>query len=293
MSIVVDLFAGAGGWATALHTLNLNSVGIEIGKDQCATRSAAGHNTIRADLHEYPVFETQYLVASPPCTTFSTAGKKTSRSDVQSLCESLTIPDVPTREWNDRNSNLVAMAGRWVYKTQRWVILEQVPAVLPAWEALAAGLLADGWASASAGILDTGPVAKVPQTRKRAVLIACRDRKVSLPPQRYLAPAVKDVLGLEGKLGFPRKDDLGTSADGYRERDWRSTDQPAFTLTGKARSWRFNDGQTLRQLEPWEAGVLQTFPKDYPWRGSRTSQFQQIADAVPPEFALQLLLAAL
>jgi DNA (cytosine-5)-methyltransferase 1 len=39
------------------------------------------------------------------------------------------------------------------------------------------------------------------------------------------------------EVGFPRRDDLGTSEDGYRERDWRSGEEPAFAVTEKARSW--------------------------------------------------------
>ncbi|GAA2657745.1 DNA cytosine methyltransferase [Streptomyces lunalinharesii] len=38
-----------------------------------------------------------------------------------------------------------------------------------------------------------------------------------------------------------------------------------------------------------EAGILQTFPADYPWRGTKGEQFSQIGDAVPPRLAAHLL----
>lgn len=39
------------------------------------------------------------------------------------------------------------------------------------------------------------------------------------------------------RVGFPRRDDRGDSPDGYRERDWRRSDEPSFALTEKVRSW--------------------------------------------------------
>ncbi|MGL5824570.1 MAG: DNA cytosine methyltransferase [Nocardioides sp.] len=73
----------------------------------------------------------------------------------------------------------------------------------------------------------------------------------------------------------------------------RSVDQPAPTVLFGHRA---NDVRVLthhgsRRITPMEAGILQSFPATYPWHGSRTKQYEQIGDAIPPTLAAHILAA--
>ncbi|MFF0723208.1 DNA cytosine methyltransferase [Streptomyces sp. NPDC004134] len=80
-----------------------------------------------------------------------------------------------------------------------------------------------------------------------------------------------------------------------KNRGVRTHRQPAFTVTGKvSRNAVFReDGRphSPNRLTIREAGILQTFPPDYPWSGGDRSQ--QVGNAVPPLFGMHVLATAL
>lgn len=163
--MILDLFAGPGGWSEGLRQLGLRDVGLEIDRWACATRAAAGHPTIRADIAAYPAEpfrgRVEGLIASPPCQDFSRAGKR---------------------------KGLAGDTGQLVYEVMRWaegvrplwLACEQVPDVLPIWREFAWRLRQLGY-STWAGILCAADYG-VPQTRERAFLLAHRER-AALPPE--------------------------------------------------------------------------------------------------------------
>jgi site-specific DNA-cytosine methylase len=80
--VILDLFAGPGGWDVGIGLLGLDAVGVEIDEWACATRSKAGLATIRADVSTLDLgrfTDVEGLIASPPCKDWSVAGGLTKK----------------------------------------------------------------------------------------------------------------------------------------------------------------------------------------------------------------------
>lgn len=211
----LDLCAGPGGVSEGFKALGLTEVGIEWDRSACETAMAAGHARIQADISTYPTEpfagKVDILWASPPCQGFSAAGKKKGKDDLPALldhiarCRDGWVDPDPT-VWSDPRSEYVLEPLRWAWGVKpRAIGLEQVIAVRPLWEAMAQVL--DGWGYwAWTGIVNAADYG-VPQTRKRAILLARNDRTVSPPaPTHAKNPGMRRPRALDGTVrGVPPK----------------------------------------------------------------------------------------
>lgn len=294
--MIVDHYAGPGGWSEGLRMLGLVDVGIEWDRWACATRAAAGHLTIRADLATYrtPGERVTGYIASPPCQTFSTAGKGAGRAQLDVLADI-----IDRQAWGEadrldvRTRHVVDTARCCVELAPRWVCLEQVPAVLPLWHQVDLMLNERGYSTWS-GVLNAADYG-VPQTRRRAVLIASADRRVSCPAPTHAREPRASLFGPAPEPWVTMAEALGwagpwTLSEAQANGAVRRMDQPAMTITGSADNgnFRFEVGAESVNLTVAEALTLQSFPAGYSVQGPRSAQFLQVGNAVPPRLAMHV-----
>ncbi|MEV6353625.1 DNA cytosine methyltransferase [Streptomyces hydrogenans] len=304
------MFAGPGGLDVAARDLGYEVTGIEYDQDACETRSKAGLATLQGDVrdfgpHKFP--NATVLAGGPPCQTFTVAGGGAGRRAldevigfVQRMAEG---EDVRSKlaDLDDERTGLVLEPLRWALEALKdgrpyeAIVLEQVPAVLPVWEEYQKVLAAAGYSVPDPKVLHTEQYG-VPQTRRRAILVARLNGPAALPDPTHRLyrkgvprdqgnpdqhPWVPMSAVLDRSRAFEVISNYGTGGD-PKSRGRRTSEEPAFTVTGKVSRNRVVglDGTELPRFTESEAGLLQTFPGDYPWAGRAVAQ--QIGNAIPP-----------
>lgn len=296
----LDLFAGTG-WGVACKRLGVHEKGVEIMDAAVETRTANGMETIYRDVwegldhtaEEYRALYGSYqlLIASPPCQTFSMAGNGAGRralDDVVEAIETHAYKDAAAlRAFGDKHDPrtalvLTPLAHVWRDRP-KLVAMEQVPTVLPVWEACAVEMRKWGY-QVQVEVLNAEQYG-VPQTRKRAILVARRGGPVHLPApthSRYY-PRTPDKLDPGVLKWVSMAEALG----------WGMTDRPMPTITGGAKGmtdrWASGGNSVRKMIDGKIGGPDWVDPEDGALAGRVVDKRQQhdVRLDVPEVAALQ------
>lgn len=281
---IVDLFSGCGGLSLGFQKQGFDVVAAFEWWDaaiKCYSQNF-NHSVIKMDLSDTETaieavkqYQPDMIIGGPPCQDFSHAGKRveadraeltdayaTIVSNVRPLCFVMENVD------RARNSNAYASA-RSIFKSAGYGLTEV--------------------------ILDAS-LCGTPQKRKRFIcfgmqgkedgfaldLFNARQSDHSMTLREYFG----DSLGFEYYYRHPRN---------YSRRGIFSIDEPAPTMRGvnrpvpKGYPGHPNDAcpvyDGLHALTTIERALIQTFPRDFVWVGSKTDVEQMIGNAVPVNLA--------
>lgn len=216
----------------AARHLGIDEVGIEYDPAASATRAAMGYTTIEDDILDVEPFPATMLISSPSCQTFSVSGKGAGRraldqvlADIDALANGAVFDP---GAYDDVRTALVLTPMVWVLRMcragtpYRHLAFEQVPPVKPVWEAMLAVFESLGY-SGEVGVVNAEAYG-VPQTRRRAILVASLGRQARLPVPTHSKyyPRDPDRLDEGVEPWVSMSEALG----------WGMTSRPTMTVTG-------------------------------------------------------------
>jgi len=287
---VVDLFAGCGGLSLGFEANGFRTIGYEM--DEQATKTY-NQNLIGECFNEKLTIETRYpkadiVIGGPPCQPFSVGGKQLGLKDSR---DGFPIFLSAIRQL-DPEVLLFENVRGLLYKN-KWYLKE----VIEELESLGYFI--------NYALLNAVDY-EVPQNRERVIVIGSK-QKINLPKKVNRKITAGQALG---ELAFQYGEDskfFTESMDRYVANYEKASkcinprdlylDRPARTLTcrnlagatGDMHRVRLKDGRR-RRITVREAARLQSFPDWYEFLGTETHQYNQIGNAVAPNFAYQLAL---
>lgn len=277
----VDLFCGCGGLSLGFIKAGIDVVAAFDNWDDALQvyRSNFKHPAIKCDLSDVDAsveaitpFAPEMIIGGPPCQDFSSAGK---------------------RDENNGRGDLTINYAQIIARIRpMWFVMENVSRIIKTQKLVEAKkIFKEAGYGLSYTVLNAA-LCGVPQKRKRFVMIGKlgeADGFISkeleenqAEKELSLAEYFGDKLEIKYYYRHPRS---------YVRRGIFSVDEPSPTIRGVNRPMpngyklHPNDPVTslegIRPLNTLERSLVQTFPEDFCFTGTKTNQEQMIGNAVP------------
>ncbi len=278
---VVDLFCGCGGLSLGFEKAGMKVVaGFDNWADAIDVyRNNFSHSAIRTDLSNVETsvdiirpFVPDMIIGGPPCQDFSSAGK---------------------RNENNGHGNLTVCFAQIVSEIMpQWFVMENVERILKSQKLQdALSIFRAAGYGLTYTILDAA-LCGVPQRRRRFVMIGKLYAKDNFMKDTLLSNLADHEMTVAEYFG--NKLDIKyyyRHPRSYARRGIFSTDEPSATIRGVNRP--IPRGYTLHSSDPVksldgirpltsrERSMIQTFPENFDFRGTKTNVEQMIGNAVP------------
>ena len=280
----IDLFCGCGGLSLGFENAGFNIVKAFDNWDRAVSTyniNFASHNAEKKDAYELTPeylksFSPDIIIGGPPCQDYSSAGQQ----DESKGRANLTL----------RYADLVcSLKTKWfvMENVDRITKSETLPRALKMFKRIGYGL--------TQVILDASRCG-TPQKRKRFFLIGELGGEDGFLETALVENQADESMSIRDYLG----DEFGTEyyyrhPRTYARRAIFSIDEPSPTVRGVNRpiptTYKIhpgdatNDVSKVRPLTTLERARIQTFPKSFIFKGSKTDLEQMIGNAVPVELA--------
>lgn len=278
---VVDLFCGCGGLSLGFEKAGMEVVaGFDNWPDALAVyRKNFSHPAFCIDLMDVDgaverirPFAPDMIIGGPPCQDFSSAGK---------------------RDENNGRGDLTVSYARIIATIRpKWFVMENVERITKTQKLVDALEIFHKAGYGTSYTVLNAALCGVPQRRKRFVMIGCleaEDNFMQTTIHEQLSDhemSVSDYFGNKLDIKFyyrhPRS---------YVRRGIFSVDEPSATIRGVNRpmpkGYSLHPGDPVKSLDgirpltTHERSMIQTFPEDFIFDGTKTNIEQMIGNAVP------------